>query len=169
VVAAAETSTGVLAWGKRQLEKIGIGGKSPADAATDVVEQASVAAPEEVVADKGAREKAMEQARKVGDKLREVPGTLRTRKDAFDDMGLGTKAAAVGGAGLAAEGAVGTVRNLRNKQFGRAAFAAARTALGVVTTVAAFKAQGQGQDIGTFAKSVLESRRGGRGASGQAM
>lgn len=107
-----------------------------------------------------------EKAKGIGEQLKGIGGNLGNAKEAFGQMDKGTKATAIGGAGVAAEGAISTVRNMKNKQFGRAAFAAARTALGAVATVAAFKAQSQGQGIGEFTKHLIDSRKGGAAKSG---
>lgn len=107
-----------------------------------------------------------DKAKGIGEQLKGLGGNLGNAKDAFGQMDKATKATTVGGVGLAAEGAVSTVRNMKNKQFGRAAFAAARTAVGAVMTVAAFKAQSQGQGIGDFTKALIESRKGGAAKSG---
>lgn len=110
-------------------------------------------------------EKVNQVTEKVMANAKDIGGQLKGLKGQLGEMDTTTKATALGGAGVAAQGAVSTVKNIKNKQFGRAAFAAARTALGAVATVAAFKAQGQGQNIGEFAKGVLASRTGGKGGA----
>jgi len=107
-----------------------------------------------------------EKVGKVTDKVmanaKDIGGQLKGLKGQFGDMNTTNKATALGGAGVAVQGAASTMSNIKNKQFGRAAFAAARTALGAVATVAAFKAQSQGFDnVGKFAQSVLQSRKAG--------
>lgn len=111
-------------------------------------------------------EQVAESAKDVGAKLKGLKSSLGGAKEAFGGMNRGTQAAALGGTVTAAEGAVSTVRNVKNKQFGRAAFAAARTAIGAVATVAAFQAQSNGQGLGEFAQGVLNSRKGGAAKSG---
>lgn len=98
--------------------------------------------------------------------VKDFTGKLATD---FKNMNGVNQTASVLGAGMALEGAVSTVNNLRHGRIKRAVFSAARVGLGVAMDYASFKAHSNDQNLFEFGKSFvqreMERRSGAKGNS----
>lgn len=86
----------------------------------------------------------------------------------FKDMSGVNKTAAGIGAGMALEGTVSAVNNIRNGRGGkRICFALGRAAVGGLMTYATYQAANQNMNVGTFVQKELQRRLGRSNTQGQ--
>ncbi|MCH2547261.1 MAG: hypothetical protein MK052_06610 [Alphaproteobacteria bacterium] len=145
--------------GNAALEKVSVVTEQVSKAnkqATDTAKQAGDLADEAGID----TSKINETTSQLGKKVRDAVGNVNL--DSLRGMDRGNMAASAGGVALAAQGVASTAQNLKEGKIGKAGFAAARTAIGAVLTVAALKAHGQNESLGQFAQNVMARRSNGQ-------